>query len=44
MQPPCILSRPWHVTLQAVTKAKLGYNPMKVDSEDMMSFSIVRKS
>ena len=29
----------WLVTLQAVTKAKLGYNPIEVDPEDMMRFA-----
>ncbi len=27
------------VTMQAVTKAKLGYNPIEVDPEDMMRFA-----
>ena len=27
------------MTMQAVTKAKLGYNPIEVDPEDMMRFA-----
>lgn len=35
----CVVTYHIHLPLQAVTKAKLGYNPVEVDPEDMLRFA-----